>query len=90
MPNDNHSTLIGSVGVTLLLVAFLLNLFKLLRSDGYIYTGLNLVGAGLACYSSYLIRFMPFVVLEGVWAVVALVAIGRALFSRINPTERQK
>jgi hypothetical protein len=86
MTADNHATLIGSVGVALLLAAFLLNLFKLLRSDGYSYTGLNLVGAGLACYSSYLINFMPFVVLEGVWAVVALVAIGRALFLRSNPT----
>ena len=86
MTDDTPATLIGSVGVALLLAAFLLNLFKLLRSDGYPYTGLNLIGAGLACYSSYLIKFMPFVVLEGVWAVVALVAIGRAIFSRSDST----
>jgi len=85
MADDNYATLIGFVGVALLLTAFLLNLFKLLRSDGHLYLGLNFVGAGLACYSSYLINFMPFVVLEGVWAFVALVAIGRALFSRVNP-----
>jgi hypothetical protein len=66
MTADNHVTLIGSVGVALLLAAFLLNLLRLLRSDGYPYTSLNLVGAGLACYSSYLINFLPFVVLEGV------------------------
>ncbi len=79
MAHDYQATLIGSVGVAVLLVAFLLNLFKVLRADGYLYMGLNLVGAGLACYSSYLIGFMPFVVLEGVWAVVALVAIARLL-----------
>jgi hypothetical protein len=83
MADDNHATLIGFAGVALLLAAFLLNLFKLLRSDGYLYMGLNFVGAGLACYSSYLINFMPFVVLEGAWAFVALVAIGRALFLRV-------
>jgi len=86
MTGDTYATLIGSVGVALLLAAFLLNLFKLMRSDGHLYMSLNLVGAGLACYSSFLINFMPFVVLEGVWAVVALVAIARALFVRTGST----
>ena len=74
---SGQATVIGSVGVALLLTAFLLNLFGLLRADGHAYMGLNFVGAGLACYSSYLIDFMPFVVLEGTWAVVALVALLR-------------
>ena len=80
MAHDDQATLIGFVGVALLLIAFLLNLFKLLRSDGHLYMSLNLVGAGLACYSSYLISFMPFVILEDVWALVAMAAITRALF----------
>lgn len=69
----------GSTGVTLLLVAFFLNLMKVLRSDGWLYLIMNLVGASLACYSSYLIRFMPFVVLEGTWAGVAAIALARRL-----------
>ena len=84
MLND-QATPIGFVGVTLLLVAFLLNLFKLLRSDGQPYMWLNFAGASLACYSSYLISFMPFVLLEGVWAVCALVAIARGLHSDRRP-----
>ena len=86
MAHVDEATLIGFVGVALLLIAFLLNLLKLMRSDGYLYMGLNLVGAGLACYSSYLISFMPFVVLEGVWAVAALAAIARALLLGVKPT----
>jgi len=86
MAHADQATLIGFAGVALLLIAFLLNLLKLMRSDGHLYMGLNLVGAGLACYSSYLISFMPFVVLEGVWAVAALVAIARALLSGVKPT----
>ena len=70
---------IGSAGVTLLLVAFFLNLMKALRSDGWLYLIMNLVGASLACYSSYLIRFMPFVVLEGTWAGVAALALVRRI-----------
>jgi hypothetical protein len=73
------ATLIGSIGVALLLVAFLLNLARVLRSDEWPYLGLNVVGAGLACYSSYLIKFMPFVVLEGAWTAVALAGIVRKL-----------
>ena len=82
MAHDTEATLIGFAGVALLLLAFLLNLLKLMRSDGYAYTTLNLVGAALACYSSYLIRFMPFVVLEGVWALAAGAAIARKALVR--------
>jgi hypothetical protein len=71
------ATVIGSTGVALLLVAFFLNLMKVMRSDGWLYLAMNLVGASLACYSSYLIRFMPFVVLEGTWAGVAAIGIAR-------------
>ena len=63
----------------MLLVAFFLNLMKALRADGWLYLLMNLVGATLSCYSSYLIRFMPFVVLEGTWAAVAAIGIARKL-----------
>ena len=75
------ANLIGTIGVALLLAAFVLNLLKLMSAEGYAYTVLNLLGAGLACYSSYLIDFMPFVVLEGVWAVAAAFALGRKALS---------
>jgi len=52
-----------------------------MSADGYAYTLLNLLGAGLACYSSYLIDFLPFVVLEGVWALAAAFALGRKALS---------
>ena len=71
------ATWIGSAGVALLLAAFVLNLAHVLRSDGYAYSLLNCVGAALACYSSWLIDFMPFVVLEGVWALAAAGAMAR-------------
>lgn len=81
------ATLIGSVGVALLLAAFILNLLKVLRADARLYMSLNLAGAALACYSSYLIHFVPFVVLEGVWAAAALAAIARS-FGRWTSTAR--
>jgi len=71
------ATQIGFAGVSLLLGAFFLNLFRLMDGGSAGYIGLNLVGAGLACYSSWLIGFMPFVLLEGCWAVVAAAALLR-------------
>jgi hypothetical protein len=73
------ATAIGSVGVALLLAAFLLNLLGVLRNASDAYIVLNLVGAALAAYSSFLIDFLPFVVLEGTWAMVAALALTRRL-----------
>lgn len=75
----NAPTVIGSIGVALLLLAFLLNLAKLLAQDSWSYLALNVVGAGLAAYSSYLISFVPFVVLEGTWTAVTAVAMARKM-----------
>ena len=65
----------GSTGVCLLLVAFFLNLFGLIAHTSRRYQFMNAVGAGLSCYASYRIGFAPFVVLEGTWSVVAVVAL---------------
>ncbi|MEK7795323.1 MAG: hypothetical protein AAB353_12380 [Candidatus Hydrogenedentota bacterium] len=68
---------IGGAGVSLLLVAFLLNVTGKLAASSRTYQGLNAVGAGVACYASYLIGFVPFVVLEGTWCAVAVWALFR-------------
>ena len=75
------ATWIGSLGVALLLLAFFLNLFKFIAQDGLAYIGLNIAGAGLACLSSWMIAFMPFVVLEAVWCLVAAAALAKRLRS---------
>ncbi len=69
------SETIGAIGVTLLLLAYLLNVLKVITPDRISYSLLNIIGAGLACYSSWLISFYPFVVLEGVWALVSLIPL---------------
>ncbi|TEW66974.1 hypothetical protein E2R65_08870 [Mucilaginibacter phyllosphaerae] len=56
----------------MLLIAFLLNIFKKISAQSRLYSGLNFIGAAICCFSSYLISFYPFVVLEGIWAAFAL------------------
>jgi hypothetical protein len=69
--------LIGFIGVFILLVAFLLNLLGKLTQQSYGYLILNFIGAGLACLASVLINYLPFVILEGVWALVSLIGLLR-------------
>jgi hypothetical protein len=66
---------LGTAGVSLLLLAFLLILSKKIQVESVSYTLLNMVGAALCGVSAYLISFYPFVVLEGVWVVVSLYAL---------------
>jgi hypothetical protein len=68
---------LGSTGVALLLLAFFLNAFGMLGARSPRYHGLNAVGAALATWASWRIGFLPFVVLEGTWCVVALAALAR-------------
>ena len=74
---------IGTTGVTLLLVAFALNISKKISASSKLYLLLNIVGAGLAGVSSYLIQFWPFVVLESVWVIATILAL-------IKPSANEK
>lgn len=69
-PGQLVGNVLGGVGVTLLLVAFVLNAMGRI-TVGYLYTTLNLVGALLAAVASLLIMFLPFLVLETVWFLAA-------------------
>lgn len=73
----NLADIFGTTGVALLLLAFFLNLFGIIRKENKGYILLNFTGAALACYASVLINFMPFIILEGTWSLVALVALIR-------------
>jgi hypothetical protein len=75
----SSSEAFGSLGVSILLIAFILNLLKKIKTDSLPYILLNLIGAGTACYASMLIPYFPFVILEGVWTILSLVALIRWL-----------
>jgi hypothetical protein len=70
----SYSSIVGSIGVLLLLAAFFLHLFGFI-TQGRLYILLNIIGAGLSCYASVLIRYWPFVVLEGCWVLVSMAGL---------------
>ena len=71
----SFTTFISTIGVSLILVAFLLSVFKLLSTDNKWYFLLNIVGGAFACYGSVLLDSLPFIILEGTWSTVAIIGL---------------
>ena len=63
--------IIGFIGVFLILIAFFLNLSNKISHKSLAYILMNFCGAGIACYASYLVEYMPFIILEGIWTLVS-------------------
>ena len=68
----NGTDWLGFVGVTLILVAYFLNVRNMVKSTHLSFILLNLIGASLACLASILLNYIPFIVLEGVWVLISL------------------
>ena len=71
----NYNDIVGTTGVGLILLAYFCNIFSLISKDGKLFFVMNTIGAGLACYASLLINYLPFVILEGTWAIVSIAGL---------------
>jgi hypothetical protein len=74
-----YNDLIGTLGVGLILIAYFLNTAKLLPKDNKLFFVLNIIGAALACYASFLIDYLPFIILEGTWTLVSIYGLMKAM-----------
>lgn len=66
---------IGTIGVFQILLAYILNVAGVLEKNDLATVLLNLFGAGMACFASVLMEYLPFIILEGVWAIVSLISL---------------
>ena len=71
----NYIDWVGAIGVSILLVAYFLNLLNRLDTNKPVYIILNILGAGIACYASVLLHYRPFVILEGTWTLVSILGL---------------
>jgi len=70
------SLVAGIIGVVCILVAFLLDEFyKKLDSETVPYNLLNILGSGLLMYYAYTLQSWPFVALNAVWFLAAMVKL---------------
>lgn len=68
----NLAVIIGVIGMIFLLTAFVLNLFKKVTQDSFIYNIFNIIGAGLLAYYAYALKSVPFLILEAIWILFAV------------------
>ena len=62
---------VASAGAALLLLGFALNQLGRISEHSATYLWMNFIGAGVASCAAWLGGIIPFMVLEGVWALVA-------------------
>ena len=73
------------VGAVLILAGFVLSQRNLLDADSYVYLVLNLTGGAILAVLAFQSQRWGFVLLEGVWTLVALVGLIARLVRR-EPT----
>ena len=73
------------VGALLILAGFVLSQRNLLDADSYVYLALNLAGGAILAVLAFQSQRWGFVLLEGVWTLVALVGLIARLVSK-EPT----
>ena len=74
--------IVGSVGVTVIVVTYILLQIGRIESRQLIYSVLNAVGASLVLVSLYFDFNFPSVVVEFFWLLISLFGIGKSFYRR--------
>ena len=68
------SFIIGVMGMLLVLLAFVLDEFvQKFNQNTLLYNIINILGSGMLLYYAFSIRSWPFIVLNAVWLIAAMV-----------------
>lgn len=78
----NYNDVIGTIGVSIVLIAYFLSILKWIKPTSSIYYFMNFSGAGIACFASFLIDYIPFIILEGAWSAISFVAFTKNLTTK--------
>lgn len=57
--------IVGFIGVSMIIIAFFLNLTNFISIKSLSYILMNFIGVWIACYASILLKYVPFIILEG-------------------------
>jgi hypothetical protein len=78
--------LVQIAGALLVLAAFALAQAKVVTPQARIYLALNLVGAAILAVDAYVEQQWGFLLLEGVWAIIAGWGLARSISGIANPS----
>lgn len=70
---------LGFTGVFQILLAYFLNVTGKISNKSLAFILLNLIGAGMACLASILLKYVPFIVLEAIWTIISLFSLFKFL-----------
>ena len=85
----SSTQLVSVLGSLLVLVAYVASQFGYLSAKGLAYAFANIVGSGILAVVAALEAQWGFLVLEGAWALVSLVAVVRQKAKANTPRERR-
>ena len=71
----NLTDWIGFIGVFQILLAYALHVLGKISNSSLGFILLNLIGAVMACTASILLNYLPFIILEGIWALVSFYSL---------------
>jgi len=75
----NWYDIVGTLGVAVIIITYVLLQIERVRSDQLIYSLLNAIGASLILISLYFDFNLPSVVVEFFWLVISLFGVGKYL-----------
>lgn len=78
----NWYDILGTLGVAVIILTYVLLQIERVRSDQLIYSLLNAIGASLILVSLYFDYNFPSVVVEFFWLVISLFGIGKWILRR--------
>ena len=74
-----YNDIIGTIGVAIILLAYFLNTASIIIKNGRLFYVMNIIGAALATYASFLIDYWPFVILEATWTLISIYGLMRIM-----------
>jgi hypothetical protein len=74
-----YGDILGSAGIGLILLAYFLNISKLIIPNGKTFFVLNIFGGALACYAALRVNYWPFVMLHGAWIIVSVYGLMKTM-----------
>jgi len=80
--NFNWYDILGTLGVAVIIITYVLLQIERVRSDQLIYSLLNAIGACLILVSLYFDFNLPSVVVEFFWLLISLFGIGKYILRR--------
>ena len=83
-------TLVGFIGMGLVLIAFIMLEFKKWKAESLIYDSFNALGAFLLAAYAFILKSYPFLIINIVWGLVAVYDIFKKKRHKHHPGKKHR